>query len=70
MSALACDRKGCTNVMCDRYSDEYGYICYTCFEELVGSNMINIVLFMGTPKPAVPPIPLVWYDGIFPLMEG
>lgn len=20
--------------MCDRYSSEYGYICYECFEEL------------------------------------
>ncbi len=35
MSVLACDRKGCENVMCDRLSHEFGYICYECFDELV-----------------------------------
>uniref|UniRef100_A0A6M3LGJ1 Uncharacterized protein n=1 Tax=viral metagenome TaxID=1070528 RepID=A0A6M3LGJ1_9ZZZZ len=34
MSLLACDRKGCENIM-DRYSSKYGYICHECFEELV-----------------------------------
>jgi len=35
MGVLACDRKGCDNIMCDRLSHRYGYICNDCFEELV-----------------------------------
>ena len=38
MSVLACDRKGCQNIMCDRLSDDYGYICNECFEELLESG--------------------------------
>ena len=34
MGVLACDRDNCKNVMCDRYSNEYGYICNECFNEL------------------------------------
>jgi len=34
MSVLACDRKGCSNIMCDRYSRRFKYICPSCFEEL------------------------------------
>jgi len=35
MGVLACFRKGCQNIMCDRYSSTYGYICHECFEELI-----------------------------------
>lgn len=35
MSVLPCNRHGCENIMCDRHSIEYGYICDECFEELV-----------------------------------
>lgn len=49
MSVLACSRKGCENIMCDRYSTQYGYICDECFEELVNSKF-NIAYFMQTPK--------------------
>jgi len=34
MSVKRCNRNGCQNVMCDRYSEEYGYICIDCFNEL------------------------------------
>ena len=34
MSVLRCDRNGCENIMCARYSHKYGYICYECFREL------------------------------------
>ena len=30
----ACSRKGCEEVMCDRLSNHYGYICGDCFDEL------------------------------------
>lgn len=35
MSVLACNRKGCDNIMCDRLSLKHGYICNECFDELV-----------------------------------
>lgn len=35
MSVLSCNRNGCENVMCDRYSYTFGYLCDECFEELV-----------------------------------
>jgi len=38
MSVLACNRKDCPHIMCDRLHDEYGYICENCFEELVESG--------------------------------
>ena len=34
MSVLACRRRGCENIMCDRFSSEYGYLCDECFAEL------------------------------------
>lgn len=35
MSVLECDRNNCDKVMCDYYSDEFGYLCYECMEELI-----------------------------------
>ena len=34
MSVRACDKLGCTNIMCDRSSMILGYICDECFEKL------------------------------------
>lgn len=48
MSVLECSRRGCENIMCDRYSREYGYICYDCFRELVRVNPSDIDAFMDT----------------------
>ena len=36
--------------MCDRYSDDYGYICDECFEELVTRGPVDIDGFMNTKK--------------------
>ena len=41
MGVLACYRNGCTNIMCDRYSHEHGYICYDCFAVLA-CNFFNM----------------------------
>ena len=49
MGVLECDRKGCGNIMCTRYSHTYGYICDECFEEMKVSRM-DIETFMNTPK--------------------
>lgn len=50
MSVLSCNRKGCDNIMCDRLSSEYGYICYECFEELSHIPLIEIDKFMSEEK--------------------
>jgi hypothetical protein len=37
MGVLPCGRDGCDNILCDRYSYAVEcYLCYECFEELVG----------------------------------
>jgi len=51
MSVLQCDRNGCENIMCDRLSDRYGYICDECFEELVQLGVAkNVHEFMYSRK--------------------
>ena len=66
MGVLACDRSGCSNIMCDRLSGEFGYICNDCFDELVDSQTGDIGEFMDTPKPRfVLGIPRESYEEIF-----
>ena len=51
MGVMACDRNGCEKIMCDRYSDEYGYLCYECFNELCETGATtDIETFMNTKK--------------------
>lgn len=38
MGVLSCDRHGCENIMYDRYSPKYGYLCNECFDELVAKG--------------------------------
>jgi len=40
MGVMACSRDGCENIMCDRYSEQYGYICGECFNEL-GTTLLE-----------------------------
>jgi hypothetical protein len=48
MGVLACDRNGCENIMCDRYSHEFGYICEECFKRLCSLGVsVGIREFMG-----------------------
>ena len=30
MGVMACDRKGCDNIMCSTYIDSFGYMCEAC----------------------------------------
>ena len=39
MGVMGCFRNGCSNIMCNRYSRKYGYICSDCFNELLNSSM-------------------------------
>lgn len=51
MGVLECSRVGCKNVMCNRYSSTYGYLCYECFEELVSLGPeTNIYVFLRSNK--------------------
>lgn len=50
MSVLACDRRDCENVMCDRLSLRYGYICDDCFNELVALHAPSVEEFMDIPR--------------------
>lgn len=67
MGVLACNRKGCDNIMCDRYSYAYGYICNDCFDELVNSgSMTHIDNFMETVKKSgTPEEALARYNRVF-----
>lgn len=51
MGVKTCSRAGCENIMCDRYSEDYGYICYSCFQDLIDSGPeTNISSFMNIAK--------------------
>lgn len=51
MGVIACDRKDCDNIMCDFYSDTFGYLCYSCKTELIALGPVDIYAFMGSVKP-------------------
>ena len=54
MGVLQCYRRGCQNIMCDRYSSTYGYICNECFDELMILGVdTNVEDFMNTHKQTV-----------------
>jgi hypothetical protein len=38
MGVKCCCRKDCENIMCDIYSSEIGYLCYSCYSELKKTN--------------------------------
>lgn len=52
MSVKRCNRAGCSRVMCERYSPEYGYLCDECFNELeILFPYFTIRAFMSLKKP-------------------
>ena len=68
MGVLLCTRVGCNKIMCDRYSDQYGYLCETCFDELVCRGVhTNVTEFMDSLQPIVnEEASLAYFDMIFP----
>lgn len=67
MSVLACSRSGCDNIMCDRYSPKFGYICQECFEELCRLGVdTNIRVFMDSRVEPRIGDPIIYFDNIFP----
>ncbi len=72
MSVMACDRRGCRNVMCDRLSDQYqAYLCDSCFEELVNQGIhISIIDFLNSePQSDSRDAVYAYYDAIFRKMQ-
>jgi hypothetical protein len=67
MGVMECDRVGCTNILCDRWSPQYGYICDECFDELVTLGRgVNVEEFMADKKPcSVEDDPYEYYDRLF-----
>lgn len=71
MGVMQCDRGNCYNIMCDRYADGYGYLCNSCFEELVlrGVHM-NISAFMSSDiRHDEQEAAYAYFDTIFPQRE-
>ena len=70
MGVLACDRDGCKNIMCDRLSYRFGYLCWECFEELCRSNL-DVEVFMQTEVGSIPQSKDRYeeYDQEFPFLE-
>ena len=66
MGVLPCDRLGCENVMCDRLSDRYGYICRECLDELVALGTTDIQGFMGQELEQKEKPSREFYEGIVP----
>jgi len=52
MGVLNCGRRKCSNIMCDRYNPVLGYLCDSCFKELVshGTDICLEEFMKGTPK--------------------
>ena len=71
MGVMQCDRQNCENIMCNRLSDEYCYICDRCFDELVGQGpTVNISSFMETLLSAsFDAESRARYDAAFPFMS-
>ena len=71
MSVLACDRTGCENVMCNRLSDVYGYLCDDCFKELISGGVLDhfrVKFFMDSnPGRNDEAATTAYYDAVFPV---
>lgn len=44
-----CSRKGCSTFLCDRFSPFYGYLCSSCYQEMI-NTFCDIDYFMETEK--------------------
>ena len=49
MGVMPCARRGCENILCDRYSRTHGYICGECYSQLLNTSL-SIEYFMETDK--------------------
>ena len=68
MGVLMCARGDCDGIMCNRYSNTYGYICDECFNELVAKGVrTDIEQFMRSDKQSNNTEAIeIYFDSIFP----
>ena len=66
MGVLSCNRNGCTNILCHRYSPIFGYICEECFTELK-QKRTPVSDFMFSKKETVnfDPFTESYYNSVF-----
>jgi hypothetical protein len=71
MGNLHCDRAGCEHIMCERMSHEHGYLCESCFEELLNVTTFDVAGFMKSRKPAplFSQVRETFCNGTFPKMK-
>lgn len=50
MGVLACSRQDCEEIMCNFYSDKYGYLCDDCRDDLIKMGPMSVYAFLATPK--------------------
>ena len=69
MGVMTCNRRDCENIMCERHSCEYGYICDECFDELVRTGpTTDISVFMNSCHERDREIESIErYNGAFPI---
>ena len=69
MGVKTCNRPGCGAILCDKYSPVWGYICPTCFEELVSSGVeTDLNKFMASaPQPVDTEISRLRFEKEFPV---
>ena len=76
MGVKRCSRNGCEEIMCDRCSSRFGYICGGCFNELVDRGLLTldgIREFMDSEIPCKVDLPeanvVEFYGNIFSTKE-
>jgi len=73
MGVLPCKREGCEHIMCERYSHDFGYLCWECFNELVGLGVKTDIAAFLREKVAIdrnPDASRAYFDEIFPPQHG
>ncbi len=70
MGVMECNVTDCEHIMCDRYSEAYGYICNDCFDRLVNDGQVKrheeIEEFFERCVETNPKAIRKYYDEIFP----
>jgi hypothetical protein len=76
MGIMECSKKDCENILCSRYSEEFGYLCSSCFSELsdeINKNpshsLMEIQMWLDKPKRKDWMTPMVNLEKLFILVN-
>ncbi len=70
MGVMRCQRGTCSHILCDRYSDVFGYICDDCYDEMVFTGTTDIEGFMESPEPPSMHPGSDYYKKLFPILQS